>query len=53
VSPAADDTEIRRAYRKLARAFHPDAHPSASEAERRSLSQRFHAVTEAYRALVA
>jgi DnaJ domain len=53
VSPAADDSEIRRAYRKLARAFHPDAHPSASEDERRSLSQRFQAVTEAYRALVA
>jgi hypothetical protein len=53
VSPAADDTEIRRAYRKLARAFHPDAHPSASEDERRSLSRRFQAVTEAYRALVA
>jgi DnaJ-domain-containing protein 1 len=53
VSSAADDTEIRRAYRKLVRAFHPDAHPSASDAERRSLSQRFQAVTEAYRALVA
>jgi hypothetical protein len=53
VSAAADETEIRRAYRRLARAFHPDAHPSASETERRSLSQRFQAVTEAYRALVA
>jgi DnaJ-like protein/uncharacterized protein DUF4388 len=53
VSSAADEPEIRRAYRRLARAFHPDLHPSASEDERRALVERFHAVTEAYRALVA
>jgi DnaJ domain len=53
VSSAADELEIRRAYRRLARAFHPDLHPSASEDERRSLVEHFQAVTEAYRALVA
>jgi DnaJ-domain-containing protein 1 len=53
VSAEADPSEIRSAYRKLARAFHPDLHPAASEDERRALSARFQAVTEAYRALVA
>jgi hypothetical protein len=53
VSPQADEPEIRRAYRRLARAFHPDLHPAASDDERRSLIERFQAVTEAYRALVA
>jgi DnaJ-domain-containing protein 1 len=49
----ADPSEIKRAYRRLARSFHPDSHPSASEEERRVLARRFQAVTEAYRALVA
>jgi DnaJ-domain-containing protein 1 len=53
VSPEADVTEIRSAYRRLAREYHPDLHPSAGEDERRALSDRFRAVTEAYRALVA
>jgi DnaJ-domain-containing protein 1 len=53
VSAGADPAEIKRAYRRLARTFHPDLHPSASEDERRALAQRFQAVTEAYRALVA
>jgi DnaJ-domain-containing protein 1 len=53
VSPEADPSEIRHAYRRLARTFHPDLHPSASEDERRVLAAHFQAVTEAYRALVA
>jgi DnaJ-domain-containing protein 1 len=53
VSAGADPAEIKRAYRRLARSFHPDSHPSASADERRALARRFQAVTEAYRALVA
>jgi hypothetical protein len=53
VDPGADTTEIKRAYRRLARACHPDLHPEASEPERRDLTQRFHALTVAYRSLVA
>ena len=53
VSASAGPTEIKRAYRHLARSFHPDSHPTASEEERKALAQRFQAVTEAYRALVA
>ncbi len=53
VSPGADATEIKRAYRRLARSCHPDMHPHATDTERRALSERFAAVTEAYRTLVA
>src|SRR3989442_3599510 len=45
VSRSATDEQIRSAYRKLARQFHPDVN-SASDA-----SERFKAVTEAYEVL--
>jgi hypothetical protein len=52
LSPGAPLDEVRRAYRRLARALHPDAHPGAADAERRRLAARFDAVTRAYRLLV-
>jgi DnaJ-domain-containing protein 1 len=51
--PGADADSIKRAYRRLARATHPDLHPGASADEKRALEVRFAAITEAYRALVA
>jgi DnaJ-domain-containing protein 1 len=53
VEPGADATEIKRAYRRLARAYHPDLHPEATDPEKRELVLRFNALTVAYRALVA
>ena len=53
LTPGADPTEIRRAYRRLARTVHPDLHPGATHEERRDLESRFNRITEAYRALVA
>jgi hypothetical protein len=53
VAPGADATAIKRAYRQLARSYHPDLHPQASDDERRHLAERFVEVTAAYQTLVA
>lgn len=53
VSFNADASEVKQAYRRLVRAYHPDMHPDASHDERKSLSSRFAEVTAAYRTLVA
>jgi hypothetical protein len=53
LAPGAAEDEIKRAFRRLAKSYHPDLHPGASDAERRELEQRFAEVTAAYRALVA
>lgn len=49
----ADADEIKRAYRRLVRSYHPDLHPDATHEEKRALEKSFAEVTAAYRALVA
>jgi DnaJ-domain-containing protein 1 len=51
VSGDADRESVKRAYRRLARALHPDLHPNASDERRRSLERKMADVTEAYRSL--
>jgi DnaJ-domain-containing protein 1 len=51
VDERADREAIKRAYRRLARAFHPDLQPDADDARRRTLARRFAEVTAAYEAL--
>ncbi len=46
LSKGADDKEIKRAYRKLAKKYHPDANPGDKAAE-----AKFKDVTEAYNIL--
>jgi molecular chaperone DnaJ len=46
VPKSADETAIKKAYRKLARALHPDANPGDAAAE-----ERFKEVSEAYSVL--
>src|SRR3954451_25324798 len=47
LSQGASDTEIKRAYRKLARDLHPDVNPDPGAKE------RFQEVNRAYQALTA
>lgn len=53
LSTGAPADEIKRAYRRLVREYHPDLHPDATHEERRTLSVRFAEVTAAYKSLVA
>lgn len=45
------DLELKRAYRQLARQFHPDQHPAASAATRAALGGAFHQIHLMYRLL--
>ena len=47
----ADRETVKRAYRRLARALHPDLHPGVSEERRRSLERKLAQITDAYRQL--
>jgi hypothetical protein len=53
LTPGADAADVKRAYRRLARALHPDLHPGATEEQRRQLERQLCQVNEAYRTLVA
>ena len=46
VSKTASDDEIKKAYRKMAKKYHPDLHPGDKEAE-----AKFKEVNEAYEVL--
>lgn len=53
VDASADIAEVRRAFRRLARATHPDLHPNATPDERRALEARFVELSAAYQRLSA
>jgi DnaJ-domain-containing protein 1 len=51
VDDATDLDAIKRAYRRLARALHPDLQPGADALRRQALERRFAELTAAYEAL--
>ena len=51
IDDAGDPGAVKRAYRRLARALHPDLQPHADDQQRRMLERRFAEVTAAYEAL--
>jgi curved DNA-binding protein CbpA len=46
-------TTLRRAFRRLARRYHPDRHPESSPAELEHLARLFAEATDHYRVLAA
>jgi curved DNA-binding protein CbpA len=53
VPAGADRETVKRAYRRLARALHPDLHGAMNEERRRQLERKLAVVNTAYRRLVA
>lgn len=53
VDEGADASEIRRAFRRLARTLHPDLHPGVSLDQRKALEAQLVRVTAAYQSLCA
>lgn len=51
VDDGADPEQVKRAYRRLARALHPDLQPSLDAERRRLLERRFAELTTAYEQL--
>lgn len=51
VEGTADHDAVKRAYRRLARALHPDLHPHIDDQRRRALERQFAEVAAAYQAL--
>jgi DnaJ-domain-containing protein 1 len=52
VEPSADRTTVKRAYRRLARALHPDLNASLSDERRRALEEKLAVINSAYRRIV-
>lgn len=52
VSPDASEEEIKKAYRKLSRIYHPDSNVGKSEAEQKRAEEKFKEVQHAYKAIV-
>jgi len=51
ISKSATADEIKAAYRKLAKKFHPDLYTHASDAEKKKAEEQFKAVNHAYEVL--
>ncbi len=48
VSRSASEEEIQKAYRKLARKYHPDVHTNKSDKEKEEAKQKFQQIQHAY-----
>ena len=46
------DSELKSAFRSLARIYHPDRHPHCSEFEQARLARQFAVLTDAYKLLL-
>ena len=52
VSPTASEDEIKKAYRKLSRMYHPDSNMDKSEREKQIAEEKFKEVQTAYETII-
>jgi preprotein translocase subunit Sec63 len=52
LTPNANPGDLKKAYRRLAKKYHPDANVGASEEEMKSKKKAFQALQEAYEQLL-
>ena len=52
VAPTASEEEIKKAYRKLSRMYHPDSNMNKSEAEKKMAEEKFKEVQTAYENII-
>lgn len=48
LTPMATDEEVRKAYRTMAKQYHPDRYNAATEEKRRDITARFRNINDAY-----
>lgn len=48
ITPEATDSEVKKAYRTMAKRYHPDRYTIASEEEKQKVTARFRNITDAY-----
>ena len=53
LSPEFTETELRSAFRALAREYHPDRHPGSSQQQMERLTALFQRLRQAYEHLLA
>lgn len=53
INTSANKSEIKTAYRKLAKKFHPDRHPKAGSEQLVVLQEKFYKISEAYDTLIS
>ena len=52
VAPTASEDEIKKAYRKLSRLYHPDSNMNKSESEKKAAEEKFKEVQTAYENII-
>jgi len=52
VAPTASEDEIKKAYRKLSRLYHPDSNMNKSESEKKAAEEKFKQVQTAYENII-
>jgi len=51
IEPTATDDEIKKAYRKMAKKYHPDLVNELGEDVKKSATEKFRSINEAYESL--